>query len=130
MRVRPRRALVLRMRTALLLALPLLPACMYRSTTIERGDPGQEITLVTRGEGTTIGYVADRATETCWFVYGEQLGNMHCCDMRKFKKATSVITWESDETCAARDRARAAALASELEVATPVPAPASVKRAR
>ena len=104
------------MRTFLLSALLLLSACFqYRSAAIERGDAGQEIVLVTRGHGTQIGYVADRATETCWFAYGAEIAPMHCCDTRKFKEITKFITWENDALCAARERARAAD--AELEAA-------------
>ena len=104
------------MRTFLISALFLLSACFqYRSTAIERGDAGQEIILVTRGHGTQIGYVADRATETCWFVYGTNIAPIHCCDARKFTNITKFITWENDQICAARERSRATD--AELETA-------------
>jgi hypothetical protein len=108
------------MRTSLLPLLVLLSGCFYRSMTVERGDAGQEIVLVTRGHGTQLGYIADRATETCWFAYGaEAIGQMNCCDTRKFKEITKFITWENDELCAARERARVGD--ADLEAATMAP---------
>jgi hypothetical protein len=105
------------MRTSLLPLLLFVSGCFqFRSTSIERGDAGQEIILVTRGHGTQIGYVADRATETCWFAYGANIAPLHCCDARKFKNITKFITWENDALCAARERARAAD--TDLEAAT------------
>jgi hypothetical protein len=124
MRWRAARALLGAMRTSALPLLVILSACgTYYSKTVERGDPGQEISYVSRGDGTQIGYVADRSTETCWFVYGTEISPMHCCDTRKFKPITSLITWENDELCAARERARAGDLAAEPNALAAPPAP-------
>ena len=47
-------------------------------------------------------YVVDRATHSCWLLLGGQPTTLDCCGARRVEALTSVITWETDESCSAR----------------------------